>query len=161
MAWCIFSQAKMMRDAYEKMHQAILKTGWPMVYSLCQYGFDQVWEWGPEVGANLWRTTGDIHESYDRMLVIALAQAGLGKYAGPGHWNDPDMLEVGNGKMTTEEYKTHMSLWVILAAPLLAGNDLTKMSDADKSILMNKEAIAIDQNVLVRQGGRLYQIAVL
>src|SRR5580765_3077865 len=97
------AQDKMMREAYEKMHQAIVKTGRPMVYSLCQYGYDQVWQWGPEVGAKLWRTTNDIQANYNSMMLIALNQAGLGKYAGPGHWNDPDMLEVGNGKMTHDE----------------------------------------------------------
>jgi hypothetical protein len=100
----------------------------------------------------MWRTTDDIDDSYGRMVMIGFSQAGLSKYAGPGHWNDPDMLEVGNGKMTTDEYKTHMSLWVILAAPLLAGNDLSKMTDTDKSILMNKDAIAIDQDPLGKQG---------
>jgi alpha-galactosidase len=105
----------------------------------------------------MWRTTGDIDDSYGRMIAIGFSQAGLAKYAGAGHWNDPDMLEVGNGKMTEDEYKTHMSLWVLLAAPLLAGNDLTKMSEADKNILMSKEAIAIDQDALGKQGDRLYE----
>ena len=91
------------------------------------------------------------------MIAIGFSQAGLAKYAGPGHWNDPDMLEIGNGKMTGDEYKTHMSLWVLLAAPLLAGNDLTKMTEVDKNILMNKEAIAIDQDALGKQGDRLYE----
>jgi alpha-galactosidase len=105
----------------------------------------------------MWRTTDDIDDSYGRMIAIGFSQAGLSKYAGPGHWNDPDMLEVGNGKMTEDEYKTHMSLWVLLASPLLAGNDLTKMTEADKNILMNKDAIAIDQDVLGKQGDRLYE----
>jgi alpha-galactosidase len=91
------------------------------------------------------------------MIAIGFSQAGLSKYAGPGHWNDPDMLEIGNGKMTEEEYRTHMSLWVLLAAPLIAGNDLSKMTEADKNLLMNKEAIAIDQDALGKQGDRLYQ----
>ena len=97
------AQNKLMREAYEKMHQAIVKTGRPMVYSLCQYGWDSVWEWGPQVGANLWRTTGDISANFDRMSLIGRSQAGLAKYAGPGHWNDPDMLEVGNGRLTQDE----------------------------------------------------------
>jgi alpha-galactosidase len=91
------------------------------------------------------------------MIAIGFSQAGLSKYAGPGHWNDPDMLEIGNGKMTEDEYRTHMSLWVILAAPLLAGNDLSKMTNADKNLLMNKDAIAIDQDALGKQGDRLYE----
>jgi alpha-galactosidase len=119
------AQAKLMIAAYEKMHLALLKTGRPIVYSLCQYGFDEVWKWGPSVGANLWRTTGDIQANFDRMMLIGRAQAGLAKYAGPGHWNDPDMLEVGNGKMTRNQNAAHMSLWAILAAPLIAGNNLT------------------------------------
>jgi len=145
--------------AYKKMGEALKATGRPIVYSLCQYGVDQPWKWGPGVGAQMWRTTDDIDDSYGRMVMIGFSQAGLSQYAGPGHWNDPDMLEVGNGKMTTDEYRTHMSLWVILASPLLAGNDLSKMTDTDKSILMNKDAIAIDQDSLGRQGDRLYQSA--
>jgi alpha-galactosidase len=148
---------KLMIAAYRKMGDALKATGRPILYSLCQYGVDQPWKWGPEVGATMCRTTDDIDDSYGRMITIGFSQAGLSKYAGPGRWNDPDMLEVGNGKMTEDEYKTHMSLWVILAAPLLAGNDLSKMSEADKNILMNKDAIAIDQDVLGRQGDRLYQ----
>ena len=148
-------QWEMMQAAYEKMHQALLNTHRPIVFSLCQYGFDAVWNWGPKVGGNLWRTTGDINDSYDRMSVIGFAQAGLSKYAAPGHWNDPDMLEVGNGHMTPDEYRTHMSLWAILAAPLLAGNDLSKMDDTTMSILMNKDVIAVDQDRLGIQGGRV------
>ena len=145
----------MMQAAYEKMHQALINTHRPIVYSLCQYGLDAVWNWGPKVGANLWRTTGDINDSYDRMSVIGFAQSGLGKYAGPGHWNDPDMLEVGNGHMKPDEYRTHMSLWAMLAAPLLAGNDLSQMDDTTKSILMNKDVIAVDQDRLGQQGFRV------
>jgi alpha-galactosidase len=148
------AQNKMMRDAYEKMHQAIVKTGRPMVYSLCQYGWDSVWEWGPQVGANLWRTTGDISANFDRMSTIGRGQAGLEKYAAPGHWNDPDMLEVGNGRLTHDENVTHMTLWAMLAAPLIAGNNLTQMTPDVASILMNKEAIAIDQDALGKQGSR-------
>jgi alpha-galactosidase len=148
---------RLMIAAYRKMGDALKATGRPIVYSLCQYGVDQPWKWGPELGANAWRTTDDIDDSYGRMIAIGFSQAGLSKYAGPGHWNDPDMLEIGNGKMTADEYRTHMSLWVILAAPLLAGNDLSKMSDADKALLMNKDAIAIDQDALGKQGDRLYQ----
>ena len=97
---------QMMKDAYEKMHKALLATGRPIVYSFCQYGWDAVWEWGPSLGANLWRTTGDINPTWDRMTLIGFSQAGLAKYAGPGHWNDPDMLEVGNGKLTLDENRT-------------------------------------------------------
>jgi alpha-galactosidase len=148
-------QYQMMRDAYEKMHKALQATGRPIFFSLCQYGWDSVWKWGPTVGGNSWRTTDDIEDNYMSMSNIGFSQAGLSKYAGPGHWNDPDMLEVGNGKMKYNEYLTHMSLWAILAAPLLAGNDLSQMTPETKSILMNKDVIAIDQDPLGKQGDRV------
>lgn len=145
------------RAAYATMHEAIVASGRPIVYSLCQYGFDSVWKWGSAVGGNLWRTTGDINPDFDRILVIALTQPGLGRYAGPGHWNDPDMLEVGNGKLTHDENVTHMTLWAMLAAPLLAGNNLTQMSDDVRTILTNREVIAIDQDALGRQASLVHQ----
>jgi alpha-galactosidase len=148
-------QYQMMRAAYEKMHKALQATGRPIYFSLCQYGWDSVWKWGPTVGGNSWRTTDDIEDNYMSMSNIGFSQAGLSKYALPGHWNDPDMLEVGNGKMKYNEYLTHMSLWAILAAPLLAGNDLSQMSAETKSILMNKDVIAIDQDLLGKQGDRV------
>jgi len=147
---------RMMIAAYKKMGDALKATGRPIVYSLCQYGVDQPWVWGPSVGASMWRTTDDIDDTYGRMIAIGFSQVGLSKFAGPGHWNDPDMLEIGNGKMTDAQYQTHMTLWVLLAAPLLAGNDLSKMTDADKRLLLNKEAIAVDQDALGKQGDRLY-----
>jgi alpha-galactosidase len=149
---------QMMKDAYEKMHKALLATGRPIVYSFCQYGWDAVWEWGPSLGANLWRTTGDINPTWDRMTLIGFSQAGLAKYAGPGHWNDPDMLEVGNGKLTLDENRTHMSLWALLAAPLLAGNDLSSMKPETTQILTNREVIAIDQDSLGKQGDRVSEV---
>jgi alpha-galactosidase len=149
-------QNQMMRDAYELMHQALLKTGRPIVYSLCQYGWDSVWDWGPSVGGNLWRTTEDINATFDRMALIGRSQAGLSKFAGPGHWNDPDMLEVGNGKLTHDENITHMTLWAMLAAPLLAGNNLTAITPEITAILTNREVIAIDQDSLGKQGERIY-----
>ncbi len=148
-------QYQMMHAAYEKMHKALQATGRPIYFSLCQYGWDSVWKWGPTVGGNSWRTTDDIEDNYMSMSNIGFAQAGLSKYAAPGHWNDPDMLEVGNGKMKYNEYLTHMSLWAILAAPLLAGNDLSQMSAETKSILLNKDVIAIDQDPLGKQGDRV------
>jgi alpha-galactosidase len=144
-----------MRDAYFKMHEALVKTGRPIVYSICQYGSDAVWEWAAQAGGNLWRTTDDISDSFRSMALIGFSQAGLEKYAGPGHWNDPDMLEIGNGGMSADEYRTQMSLWAIVAAPLLAGNDLSKMDETTRSILMNKEVIAVDQDSLGAQGFRL------
>ena len=146
---------QIMVDAYMKMRDALRATGRPIVYSLCQYGEDAVWEWGASVGGNLWRTTGDISDNYTRMSDIGFGQAGLAPFAGPGHWNDPDMLEVGNGKMNAEEYRTHMSLWAILAAPLLAGNDLTTMTPVTQALLTNKEVIAVDQDSLGKQGDRV------
>ena len=149
-------QYRLMHQAYEKMHQAILKAGHPMVYSLCQYGWDSVWDWGPTVGANLWRTTGDINPSFDRMSLIGREQAGLAKYAGPGHWNDPDMLEVGNGKLSLDENRVHMGLWAMLASPLLAGNNLSLLKPEITAILTNREVIAIDQDPLGKQAERIF-----
>jgi alpha-galactosidase len=148
--------AAMQRAAYEKMHIAIAKTGRPMMYSFCQYGLYAVWRWAPEAGGNLWRTTGDISDKWDRMSLIGFEQDGLEKFAGPGHWNDPDMLEVGNGGMTRSEYEVHMSLWAMLSAPLLAGNDLSKMTPETKAILMNRDVIALDQDALGHQGSRIW-----
>ncbi|MGH9585639.1 MAG: glycoside hydrolase family 27 protein [Acidobacteriaceae bacterium] len=145
----------MMEAAYAKMHQALVATHRPIVYSLCQYGVGSVWKWGPKVGGNLWRTTDDISDHYRSMALIGFSQAGLEKFAGPGHWNDPDMLEIGNGGMNADQYRTQMSLWAILAAPLLAGNDLSKMDATTKSILLNKEVIAVDQDKLGIQGHRV------
>jgi alpha-galactosidase len=145
---------KMMVDAYIKMRDALRKTGRPIVYSFCQYGDDAVWRWGAAAGGNLWRTTGDINDTYLRMATIGFGQAGLAKFAGPGHWNDPDMLEVGNGGMNLEEYRTHMSLWAILAAPLLAGNDLSTMGRETVALLTNKEVLSIDQDSAGKQGDR-------
>ncbi|HSB75665.1 MAG TPA: glycoside hydrolase family 27 protein [Terriglobales bacterium] len=156
--WCSASKVykpSQMPEVYKKMHDALVETGRPIVFSLCQYGLDRVWRWGASVGGNLWRTTDDISDRYDRMALIGFEQAGLQPFAGPGHWNDPDMLEVGNGGMTHDEYITHMSLWSLLAAPLLAGNDLSKVSPADLAILTNKEVIAVDQDPKGVQGRRV------
>src|SRR5262249_40490429 len=132
-------------------------TGRPIVYSLCQYGRLDVWKWGADVGGNLWRTTGDISDRWDSMARIGFSQNDLAPFAKPGHFNDPDMLEVGNGGMSTDEYKTHMTLWSILAAPLLAGNDVRNMTSATRDILLNPEVIAIDQDKAGRQGKRVAQ----
>jgi alpha-galactosidase len=147
---------KIMIDAYIKMRDALKSTSRPIVYSLCQYGNGAVWEWGTNVGGNLWRTTGDITDKYAKMAEIGFSQAGLARFAGPGHWNDPDMLEVGNGGMNTEEYRTHMSLWAILAAPLLAGNDLATMAPETVALLTNRDVIAIDQDRAGKQGDRVW-----
>jgi len=142
---------------YQKMGDALLKTGRPIVYSLCQYGRLDVWKWGPDVGGNLWRTTGDIRDTWDSMTNIGFRQNELAPYAKPGHWNDPDMLEIGNGGMTDDEYRTHMSLWSMLAAPLLAGNDLRSMAQSTLDILTNTEVIAIDQDKLGQQGKQAWK----
>ena len=147
---------KIMFDAYVKMRDALRHTGRPIVYSLCQYGNDAVWRWGTEVGGNLWRTTGDISDKYVSMSQIGFSQAGLARFAAPGHWNDPDMLEVGNGGMNADEYRTHMSLWAILAAPLLAGNDLSTMTPETIAMLTNRDVIAIDQDKAGKQGDRVW-----
>ena len=150
------AQMRLMIAAYDKMGKALAATGRPIVYSFCQYGWDAVWEWAPSVGGNLWRTTGDISPHWDRIYDIVSQQSGLESYAGPGHWNDPDMLEVGNGKLSLAENRSHFSLWAILAAPLLAGNDLPNMTPEIKAILTNRDVIAIDQDALGRQGSRAY-----
>jgi alpha-galactosidase len=150
------AQMRLMIAAYKKMDDALKATGRPIVYSLCQYGWDAVWEWGPSVGANLWRTTGDIQANWNSVYSILNEQAGLAKYAGPGHWNDPDMLEVGNGRLTMAENRTHFSMWAMLAAPLLAGNDLPNMKPEVKAILTNRDVIAIDQDRLGHEATRAY-----
>jgi alpha-galactosidase len=149
------------KEAYNTMSKALKAAGRPIVFSLCEWGTNKPWEWAENVG-ELWRTTGDISAVFDGyvdhgtwkqtgVMPIVDLQKGLRKYAGPGHWNDPDMLEVGNG-MSINEDKTHFSIWCILAAPLMAGNDLRKMSKETQSILTNKEAIAINQDKLGIEG---------
>lgn len=156
--WCQNSGTREeMLAAYGKMRDALKKANHPIVLSLCEYGWNKVWEWGPSVGGNLWRTTGDISDEYRIMAEIGFNQNGLEKFAGPGHWNDPDMLEVGNGGMSEDEYRTHMSLWTILAAPLIAGNDLNAMTPYTHELLTNPEVIAVDQDPLGKQGYRIAQ----
>src|SRR6202040_3856762 len=136
--WCSASQVMKSTDmqaAYQKMGEALRAAGRPIVYSLCQYGEEHVETWGPAVGGNLWRTTGDISDNWRSISGIGFdKQAGLEKYAAPGHWNDPDMLEIGNGGMTDAEYRTHFSLWSEMSAPLLIGSDLRTASQATLDI---------------------------
>jgi alpha-galactosidase len=134
------------------MGEALRETGRPTVFSLCEYGWGDVQTWGALVGGNLWRTTGDIEDNWGSMLHNILEQEAFAAHAGQGHWNDPDMLEVGNGGMTPEEYRTHFSLWAIAAAPLIAGNDLRHMTAVTRSILLNRDVIAVDQDSLGQQG---------
>ena len=140
-----------LQPIYQKMGAALHASGRSIVYSLCEYGMGSVEKWGPEVSGNLWRTTGDINDSWDSMIANIEKQVPTAPWAGPGHWNDPDMLEIGNGHMSDDEYRVHMSLWSLTAAPLLAGNDIRTMTETTKSILLNKEVIAIDQDPLGKQ----------
>jgi alpha-galactosidase len=146
-----------LRAVYQKMGEALEKSGRPIVYSLCEYGMGDVWKWGPAVAANLWRTTGDITDHWSALSYTGFAQSRLAPYAAPGHWNDPDMLEIGNGGMSNIEYRTHMTLWAMLAAPLLAGNDPRSMTPEIRDILTNREVIAIDQDRLGSQGKQALQ----
>ncbi|MGV9933152.1 NPCBM/NEW2 domain-containing protein [Streptomyces olivaceoviridis] len=139
------------QQRYRTMRDALKATGRPIVYSICEWGQNKPWEWASDVG-HLWRTTGDISDSWSSMLSILKQNLPLAPYAGPGHWNDPDMLEVGNGGMTDTEYRSHFSLWSVMAAPLLIGTDLRKASPATFDILGNKEVIAVDQDPLGKQG---------
>ncbi len=141
-----------MQEVYKFFSDDLKATGRPILYSLCQYGIQDVWKWGASVGGQMWRTTGDISDNYDSVMLHGLAQNGLEKYAGSGHWNDPDMLEIGNGKLNEDECRAQMSLWCLLAAPLFAGNDLTQMRPNMLAILTNPEAIAIDQDPAGVQG---------
>jgi alpha-galactosidase len=159
--WCSTSTQDA-QSAYALIRNALNSAGRPIVLSICEWGTAKPWLWGKTVGGNLWRTTGDITDKWEAkekyslgMLNILDLQNGLESYAGPGHWNDPDMLEVGNGGMTTDEYRAHFSLWSILAAPLIAGNDLRDMKPEIHDILTNKEVIAVNQDALGSEGRRV------
>ena len=158
------------KGAYTTMRDALHAAGRPIVFSICEWGSNKPWEWAGDVG-NLWRTTGDIHPCFDckedhgtwyswGVLQILDQQEGLRKYAGPGHWNDPDMLEVGNG-MTVNEDRAHFSMWCMLAAPLISGNDLRHMSKETSEILLNKDVIAVDQDKLGIEGFRYSSDSIL
>ncbi len=152
--WCNAEGLKG-EGAYKTIAAALKKAGRPMVLSICEWGTDRPWFWAPQVG-ELWRTTGDISNNIASVMKILDLQKGLRQYAGPGHWNDPDMLEVGNG-MATNEDRAHFAMWCMIAAPLIAGNDLRSMSAQTAAILKNKEVIAVDQDAMGVQG---YQYAV-
>ncbi|MFF5306905.1 NPCBM/NEW2 domain-containing protein [Streptomyces sp. NPDC013161] len=139
------------KSRYTTMRDALKATGRPIVFSICEWGENNPWEWAADVG-HLWRTTGDISDNWGSMLSILKQNLPLAPYAGPGHWNDPDMLEVGNGGMTDTEYRSHFSMWSIMAAPLLIGSDLRTATPATFDILDNKEVIAVDQDPLGKQG---------
>ena len=155
--WCEHGTANA-EETYKTMSNALFEAGRPIVFSLCEWGNNKPWLWAENIG-HLWRTTGDITDCYDCQEVYSLgwkfilkAQIGLEKYAGPDHWNDPDMLEVGNPGLSMAESRAHFSLWCILAAPLMAGNDVRKMTDEVHDILTNKDVVAIDQDPLGKQG---------
>jgi len=167
--WCNTSTQDA-KASYANIRAALNASGRPIVLSICEWGTAKPWLWGKEVGGNLWRTTGDISDRWtghdkwpdgsccsDGMMAIVDMQVGLESFAGPGHWNDPDMLEVGNGGMTDTEYRTHFSLWSLLDAPLIAGNDLRSMRPEIHDILTNKEVIAINQDPLGREGTRVWK----
>jgi alpha-galactosidase len=157
--WCNTLPGQSAESSYTLMRDAILATGRPIVFSICEWGSNKPWLWAGPVG-NLWRATGDIQDCWDckkqwggnGVVQILDLMDGLQTYSGPGHWNDPDMLEVGNGGMTDTEYRSHFSLWAILAAPLIAGNDLRDMRPEIHDILTNKEVIAVDQDAMGREG---------
>ncbi|MEO7690232.1 MAG: glycoside hydrolase family 27 protein [Sphingomonas sp.] len=161
--WCS-TGSRNAEEAYALMAGALRSTGRDIVFSMCEWGQNRPWLWGSKIG-NLWRTTGDIWDSYSTndkahswahsMLDIIDLNEPLWPFAGPGHWNDPDMLEIGNGGMTDIEYRTHFSLWAMMAAPLMAGNDIANMSPETAAILLNKDVIAIDQDPLGAQGHRV------
>jgi alpha-galactosidase len=158
------------KEAYTRMHDALVAGSRPMVFSVCEWGDNQPWLWAGAI-AHLWRTTGDIKDCWDcgqetmhkpggyprGWTLILDAQPPLQAYAGPGHWNDPDMLVVGLPGLTTEEARAHFSLWCILAAPLICGCDVTSMSHEICDILLNPEAIAVDQDPLGIQGSRVWK----
>jgi len=154
-------------EAYSTMSNALLAAGRPIVFSMCEWGTAKPWLWGKGIG-NLWRTTGDISDTWTSnkkwpdgsccqygMVDILDLQVDLAPYAGPGHWNDPDMMEVGNGGMTIPEYRAHFSFWALLTAPLIAGNDVRSMTPEIKEILTNAEVIGVNQDKLGREGRRV------
>ena len=148
---------------FQRMGQALRSTGRPILYSICEWGRNQPWEWGSRVGGHMWRTTGDIDDSWESILEIGFGkQTDLEAYAGVGHWNDPDMLvvgmygegnqEVAQGGCTLAEYRSHFALWCLLAAPLMIGCNVRKMDQDTRAILGNPGLIDVNQDLLGRQG---------
>ncbi|WP_198169880.1 alpha-galactosidase [Agromyces laixinhei] len=140
-------------EAFRRMAEAIGRSDRPMVYSISEYGRTKPWTWAPEV-AHLWRTTGDIAANWRSVMRIADRQHALAPFAGPGGWNDPDMLEVGNAGLSGIESRSHFMMWAMLAAPLMAGNDLRTMDEPTRQVLTNPGVLAISQDPLGRQGSR-------
>jgi len=167
--WC-HSSTQDAKSSYANIRNALDAAGRPIVLSICEWGSHQPWLWGKDVGGNLWRTTGDIQARWSGkkewkpgdccsfgVVDIIDAEDSIYSYAGPGNWNDPDMLEVGNGELTAAENRSHFSFWALLAAPLMAGNDLRDMKAEVHDILTNKEVIAVNQDPLGRQGRRVWK----
>ena len=166
--WCSYrgislEKAELMKP-YNVMRNALNKINRDIVFSLCQYGMGDVWEWGRKVGGNCWRTTGDITDTWESMSGIGFNQAGHEKYAKPGSWNDPDMLVVGMvgwgpslhpSRLLPNEQYTHISLWSLLSAPLLIGCDMTQIDDFTLGLLTNDEVIDVSQDPLGKQAGRI------
>ncbi|WOH03375.1 hypothetical protein DCAR_0622772 [Daucus carota subsp. sativus] len=142
------------RQRYPIMSKALQNCGRPIFFSLCEWGQEDVATWAPGI-ANSWRTTGDIVDNWNSMSSLADQNNQWASYAGPGGWNDPDMLEVGNGGMSVEEYRSHFSIWAIAKAPLLIGCDIRAMNNATHAILSNKEVIAVNQDKLGIQGKKI------
>jgi alpha-galactosidase len=158
--WC-YTDGLNQQTAYRAMRDALYAAGRPIVFSLCEWGQSKPWTWAADTG-ELWRTTGDITDTYatrekwsQGWKIILDLQVGLDKFAGPNHWNDPDMLEVGNRRLSLTESRAHFSLWCVLAAPLIAGNDPRHMKPEIHDILTNSEVIALDQDVLGKEGFRI------
>ena len=143
--WCN-TQGVNAQEAYKKMSDALRATGRPILFSLCEWGTSKPWTWAKGIGQS-WRTTGDITARFSSVLKILDSQAPLRKYSGPGHWNDPDMLEVGNG-MSPSEDRAHFTMWCMLDAPLISGNDLRSMNPDTLKILTDKDVIALNQDPL-------------
>nr|WP_320059584.1 glycoside hydrolase family 27 protein [uncultured Bacteroides sp.] len=162
--WC-YEEAQTPQGAYRTMSDALKASGRSIVFSICEWGNSQPWKWAKGIG-HLWRTTGDIINAFkgtmygggSGVVEIIDQNADLYPYAGPGHWNDPDMLQVGNGVLTMDENRSHFTMWCMLAAPLLAGNDLRSMDKETLSILTNKDVLAVDQDELGMQGRRYMKI---
>lgn len=161
--WCfaamsLYKTQPEMQALFQKMGEALQATGRPIVYSLCNYGLHDVGSWGRKVGGNLWRTGGDsIEGNLWSAIDHRFDKNGNPEHAGPGGWNDADMMLIGLNGLTDEEYRTHFALWAMSASPIVLGNDLRAMSAPVKAILMNREVLAIDQDALGVQGRRVVQ----
>ncbi|CAJ2628300.1 unnamed protein product [Trifolium pratense] len=142
------------RERYPPMSEALLNSGRPIFFSMCEWGWEDPAIWAKSVG-NSWRTTGDIEDNWNSMTTIIDANDKWASYAGPGGWNDPDMLEVGNGGMTTEEYRAHFSIWALAKAPLLVGCDIQALDNTTYELISNAEVIAVNQDKLGVQGKKV------